>query len=80
MKYLLTALTLAVLLATPAAAKNRHAISRQAAAAQAYEPRDQDYRSPNSDIVVEQGMIVGRDPDPNVRYMLRRDATLSSSY
>jgi hypothetical protein len=74
MKKLVTALVLATLAATPAfAAKKRHTISPQAAAAQAYAPDDQNYHGVDQYTVIVNGRIVGRDPDPNVRLMLRRD-------
>lgn len=74
MKTLVTALVLAALAATPAfAAKKRHTISPQAAAAQAYAPDEQSYPAADKYTVVVNGRVVGRDPDPNVRLMLIRD-------
>ena len=73
MKKLLTAFVLATLVASPAFAKKSHAISPEAAAAQAYAPYDQNYPVVDQYTVIVNGQIVGRDPDPNVRLMLRRD-------
>jgi hypothetical protein len=73
MKKLLTALSLATLLATPVVAKERNTISPQAAAAQAYVPSDASPSKVDSYTVIVNGRIVGRDPDPNVRLMLTRD-------
>jgi hypothetical protein len=79
MKKLLIALSLATLLATPVVAKERHTISPQAAAAQAYAPNDGSNSKIDSYTVVVNGRIVGRDPDPNVRLMLSRDPTNDAS-
>ena len=70
MKKLVIAFVMATLVASPAFAKKRQAISPEAAAAQAYAPSD---ASADPYTVVVNGQIVGRDPDPNVRLMLRRD-------
>ena len=73
MKKLLTAFVLVMLVASPAVAKKRHAISPDAAAAQAYAPNDHSPLIADSYTVIVNGQIVGRDPDPNVRLMLIRD-------
>jgi hypothetical protein len=74
MKKLVTAVVLAALVATPAfAAKKRHTISQQAAAAQAYAPGDQYVTAGISYVVISNGRVVGQDPDPNVRLNLLRD-------
>jgi hypothetical protein len=73
MKKLLIAFVLATLVASPAFAKKRHAISPEAAAAFAYAPSDSGYLAVDSYTVVVNGQIVGRDPDENVRLMLLRD-------
>ena len=74
MKRLMTAFLLATLVATPAfAEKKRPTISLRAAAAQAYAPSNQNHQRVDSLTVIVNGRIVGRDPDPNVRLMLRRD-------
>ena len=69
MKVLMTAFVLATLAATPAVAKQHRAISPQAAAAQASVP----YDTTDPYVVIVSGQVVGRDPDANVRLMLRRD-------
>jgi hypothetical protein len=79
MKKIFTALVLATLVATPAVAKQRHTITAQAAAAQAYVPRDYSLRVVDRYTVVVNGHIVGRDPDPNVRLMLLRDSVADAS-
>jgi hypothetical protein len=73
MKKIVTAFVLATLLATPALAQKRHTISPQAAAAQASVPYNQTYPTADPYTVIVNGRIVGRDPDPNVRLMLKRD-------
>jgi hypothetical protein len=80
MKTLVTAFALAALVATPAfAAKKRQMISPEAAAAQASVPADQTYQTSDVYTVIVNGRIVGRDPDPNVRLMLIRDASNDAS-
>ena len=69
MKMLVTAFVLATLAATPAVAKQHRAISLRAAAAQASVP----YDTADPYVVIVNGQVVGRDPDANVRQMLRRD-------
>jgi hypothetical protein len=73
MKKLVIAFVMATLVASPAFAKKRQAISPEAAAAQASAPRDSDALTVDAYTVVVNGEIVGRDPDPSVRHMLRRD-------
>jgi hypothetical protein len=73
MKKLLIAFVLATLVASPAFAKKRHAISPEAAAAMAYAPGDSGYIAVDRYTVIVNGQIVGRDPDLNVRQMLKRD-------
>jgi hypothetical protein len=80
MKILVTGFVLATLAATPAFAAEKHrTISPQAAAAQAYVPDDQNYPVADQYTVIVNGRIVGRDPDPNVRLMLRRDPMADAS-
>ena len=79
MKKLMTAVVLATVVASPAFAKERNAISPGAAAAQAYAPSGSDLFTVDSYTVVVNGQIVGRDPDPNVRLMLRRDPMADAS-
>jgi hypothetical protein len=79
MKKLVIAIVLATLMASPAFAKKRHAISPEAAAAQAYAPSDAGLSTVDSTTVVVNGQIVGRDPDPNVRLMLIRDPKADAS-
>ena len=67
MKKLLIALTLATLAASSAFAKTHHLKSSAAAASAA---ADDPYT------VIVNGEVVGRDPDPNVRLELMRDAGL----
>ena len=69
MKKLVTAFALTTLAATPAVAKQHRTISPQAAAAQASVP----YDTTDPYVVIVNGQVVGRDPDANVRLMLRRD-------
>ena len=65
MKKLVTALALATLAASPALAKSNHASKADTG----YSVRD-----PN--VVVVDGQYVGRDPDPNIRFQLKRDPGL----
>ena len=77
MKKLVTVFVLATFVATPVfAAKKRQTVSSQAAAAQAYMPDDRNYPVTDKYTVVVDGQIVGRDPDPNIRFQLLRDARL----
>jgi hypothetical protein len=73
MKTLVTAFALAILVATPALSKQRHTVSAEAAAAQAYVPNDRSAPAVDGITVVVNEQIIGRDPDPNVRLMLIRD-------
>ena len=57
----------------PAFAQKRHSVSPEAAAAQAYVPADQKLATVDRYTVVVDDHIVGRDPDPNERAMIRRD-------
>jgi hypothetical protein len=69
MKLLITTLALATLVAAPAfAASPEHASSKRSAADYSYA------YAPDSYTVVSGGNVVGRDPDPNVRLQLQRDA------
>ena len=79
MKKLLFACVMAMLVASPALAQKRHAISPEEAAAQAYAPSDPGALTVDPYTVVVNGQIVGRDPDPNVRLMLRRDPKADAS-
>ena len=79
MKKIVIAFVMATLVASPAFAKKRHAISPEAAASQAYAPSDSDISTVDSYTVIVNGQIVGRDPDPNVRLMLRRDPKADAS-
>lgn len=73
MKTLVTAMALAALTVSPAAAKEwQSKMSHEAAAAMAYAPDRQEYRSVDRYTVVVGGRIVGRDPDPAVRMQLRQ--------
>jgi len=72
MKVFVAALALAALVATPAAAKSRHAISPQAAAAQASAPNGQSSSFFDGQAVIVNGRIVGRDPDAAIRADLLR--------
>ena len=73
MKKLLIAFVMVTFVASPAFAQKRHAISPEAAAAQAYAPSDADALTVDPYTVVVNGQIVGRDPDLNVRQILKRD-------
>lgn len=69
MKFLMTALALATLAASPAfAATPQHARQMRAAADNAYAS------TLDPSTVVEGGQVIGRDPDANIRLQLRRDA------
>jgi hypothetical protein len=70
-KTLLTAVSLAALVATPAFAQ-KHRAHVQDAYASAAEPAYQGYQGGT---VVSGGRVIGADPDPQVRFELERDAT-----
>jgi hypothetical protein len=68
MKYLMTAIALTALAASPAfAASHKHADRIPAAAANAYASMF------DPDAVVEGNRVLGRDPDANVRLQLRQN-------
>jgi len=71
MKKLITALTLATLVASPALAKTHHM------AAPAADDAYASVAAPNA--VVVDGQVVGADPDPNIRFQLERDSGLPAS-
>ena len=68
MKYLMTALALATLVASPAFAATKKVPQVRSVAEQSYA------LAPPSNAVVIDGQIVGADPDPNVRLQLQKDA------
>jgi hypothetical protein len=69
MKFLMTALALATLAASPAfAASSQHARHMRAAADNAFASTLDPYT------VVQGGQVIGRDPDANVRLQLRSTA------
>jgi hypothetical protein len=70
MKKLTTALLLATLAASPALAKSTH--THPSAADPGASVRD-------PDAVIVDGQIVGRDPDPNIRFQLMRSPGLDAS-
>lgn len=75
MKYLMTAVALASLAVSPAfAAPAKHVTHRNAmeSNASAQEPAAYSARDPYA--VYVDGQLVGRDPDPNVRMQLEKDA------
>jgi len=67
MKKFLAAVALAALASSPALAKTHHT---SAAAEQSYASAAT-AAGPNT--VVEDGQVVGADPDPNIRFQLMRD-------
>jgi len=69
----MTAFLLATLVATPAFAEKKRPTISPRTAAQAYAPSNQNHQRVDSLTVIVNGRIVGCDPDPNVRLMLRRD-------
>jgi hypothetical protein len=83
MNKLVTAFVLAALLSVPAIAKQRHQAqpaqraADQAAAAQAYVPGDQGRPWIDGQTVVQDGSVIGRDPDANVRQRIILDGDLT---
>lgn len=74
MKKLMTAMALAMLAASPAFAATKHShMSASPAASGSYAAADTDYSAYDPDVVVDDGQIVGRDPDPNIRFQIMRD-------
>ena len=73
MKKLFTGLVLTMLMATPTFAKQKQTLPPQAAAAQAYVPSDREPLVADKYAVIVNSRVVGRDPDANVRLMLKRD-------
>ncbi len=84
MKKLVTAFVLVTVLGAPAFANPRHlvtpsqAATRQAVAAQAYAPGDQIQPWIDSQTVVQDGRVIGRDPDPQVRQRILLDGDMIS--
>jgi hypothetical protein len=86
MKKLAIVLALTALAASPALAKNT---PKRVSANHAYQTNngpiipEEGWMAyayyPGSDVVVEDGEILGRDPDPNVRLQLRRDSDIKDS-
>jgi len=86
MKKLAIMLALTTLAASPALAQN---IQKPATANHAYQtsaaqvPPHEGWMAyafyPDNDVVIENGQVLGRDPDPNVRLQLRRDADIKDS-
>lgn len=70
MKFLMTTVALATLVASPAFAAQKHTAQNRTAAASAYASVQDPYA------VVSDGRVVGRDPDANIRLQIRRDADL----
>ena len=78
MKKLIVGFILTTLVTTGAFAEEQKKLSPQAAKAQAAAMQGDVTGSirtlpVDSDTVVVDGKVVGRDPDPNIRAMLRRD-------
>ncbi len=74
MKFLMTTAALAMLATSPAFAAPKHAnnqTSDEGNGAYAYQMHD-------PDTVVDEDQIVGRDPDPNIRFQVLRDHGLLS--
>jgi hypothetical protein len=67
MKKLMTALALATLAASSALAESIHTHASKA---------DTGYSVRDPNVVVVDGQYVGRDPDPNIRFQLKRDPGL----
>lgn len=86
MKKLAIVLALTALAASPALATN---VPKHLAANHAYQTNngqvipEEGWMAyayyPGSDVVIEDGQILGRDPDPNVRLQLRRDSDIKNS-
>lgn len=83
MKKFVTAFALLTLLSVSAFAEPRHralpsqAATRQAVAAQAYAPRNQIQPWIDGQTVVQDGRVIGRDPDPQVRQRIILDGDVS---
>jgi hypothetical protein len=86
MKKLAIMLALTTLAASPALAQNT---TKRMAANHAYQASNAQILPdealaayafyPSNDVVIENGEILGRDPDPNVRLQLRRDSNIKNS-
>ncbi len=66
-KYLLAA-ALTALAASPALAATQHRAMRNDSANSAY-----DYVAPNADTIVDDGKVIGADPDSSIRTQLPRE-------
>jgi hypothetical protein len=70
MKKFLTAVALAALASSPALAKTHHSTAPTA---------DEAYASSAApDAVIEDGQVVGADPDPSIRFQILRDHGLQA--
>jgi hypothetical protein len=84
MKKLVTAFVLVTVLGAPAFAKPRHQATpsqgptAQAEVAQAYAPGNQIQPGIDSQTVVQDGRVLGRDPDPQVRQRILLDGDMIS--
>jgi opacity protein-like surface antigen len=74
MKKLLLAAALAAVAVSPAFAAKNHRTT-------ANDPANQTYASapPNSDIVIDNGRVIGTDPDPFIRGQLQREGDQTQS-
>jgi hypothetical protein len=86
MKKLAIMLALTTLAASPALAQNttkRMTANHAYQAANAQILPDEALAAyalyPDNNLVIEDGVILGRDPDPNVRLQLRRDSDIKDS-
>jgi len=73
-----TALTLALAAASPAFAASHHRVSAHGAYARATAVPGDGYAEPST-VVIDNGQIVGADPDPFIRAMIERDHGLPAS-
>jgi hypothetical protein len=79
MKKAIVMLALAAAAASPAFAASHHSKASQQEATGAYASANSQAVTSDPDAVVYDNEVVGRDPDPNVRLMIRRDPDLQAN-
>jgi hypothetical protein len=77
-KLLLTTVALAAL-ASPALAKTHHSQATDAQASVQSSAEEPGYLAANPNAAIDDGQVVGVDPDPNIRFQLLRDHGLPAN-
>ncbi|HEY0224659.1 MAG TPA: hypothetical protein VGC38_09110 [Pseudolabrys sp.] len=78
-KLLLTTAALIALAASPAFAKTHHSQAMDAQASAESSSDEPGYLASSPNAVIDDGQVVGVDPDPNIRFQLLRDHGLPAN-